>query len=142
MLLAKAQFLDDILVAVKIHSPQIVEQPSPLTNEFQKPPAGMVILLMDLKMICEIVDPVAEDGHLNFRRPGVALMKLETIDNVFFCVSLQNHFGYLLCFQLRVRTGEEPRASARGFFYRKSHLTQGPSAKPPWPFILALPGRA
>jgi hypothetical protein len=38
---------------------------------------------------------------------------------------------------------EEPRASARGFFYRKSHSTWGLSAlKPPWPFIPALPSGA
>jgi hypothetical protein len=38
---------------------------------------------------------------------------------------------------------QEPRASARGFFYRKSHSTWGLSAlKPPWPFIPALPSGA
>jgi hypothetical protein len=66
-LLAKTQFLNDTLIAVKIRSPQIIQQPSPLPNQFQEPPAGMVILLMDLEMICEIVDPVAENGYLNFR---------------------------------------------------------------------------
>jgi hypothetical protein len=40
-------------------------------------------------------------------------------------------------------SSEEPRASARGFFYRKSHSTWGLSAlKPPWPFIPALPSGA
>jgi hypothetical protein len=40
-------------------------------------------------------------------------------------------------------SSEEPRASARGFFYRKSHSTWGLSAlKPPWPFIPAVPSGA
>ena len=92
MLLAKTEFLNDALIAVKIRSSQIIQQPSPLSDQFQESAAGMVILLMDLEMISEIVDPVAENGYLNFRRAGVILMKLETMDNVFFCISLQNHF--------------------------------------------------
>src|SRR4030042_988862 len=81
----------------------------------------MVILLMDLKMISEIVDPVTENGYLNFRRAGVFLMQLETIDNDFFCVSLQNHFAYLLCFQLRVRSDKDslnPELILSGFHIR------------------------
>jgi hypothetical protein len=43
----------------------------------------------------------------------------------------------------RFKVCKEPRASARGFFYRKSHSTWGLSAlKPPWPFIPALPSGA
>ena len=38
-----------------------------LAHQFNQTTTGMVVLGMGFKMIGEITDPFAQDGHLNFR---------------------------------------------------------------------------
>jgi hypothetical protein len=64
-LLAYTQFLDQGSVFLNVFVLEIVEQTSPLTNQFQQSLTGMVILLADLEMLGEILDPSGQQGNLH-----------------------------------------------------------------------------
>jgi hypothetical protein len=91
LLLPEAEFLDDVLVPLHIGFPQIVKKPPPLADQFEKPSARMMVLLVDLEVIREIVDSIAQDGNLNFRGTRILLMKPETINNLSLGIWTQNH---------------------------------------------------
>jgi hypothetical protein len=44
----------------------------------------MVVLGMDLEMPRQVADSLAQDGHLNLRRPGIGVMHPVAIDNLLF----------------------------------------------------------
>jgi hypothetical protein len=60
---------------------EIIEETSPLTYQFQKPSPGMMILCMGLEMFGQIIDPLAQDGDLNLRRPRIGNMSLVFLDD-------------------------------------------------------------
>ncbi len=41
----------------------------------------MVILRVDFEVLCEVVDALAEESDLNFRRSGVAVMRFVIADD-------------------------------------------------------------
>jgi len=53
---------------------QVIEKATALSDHPQKAPAGMMILGMDLKMLGQIPDLFAQDGDLNLRRTGIAMV--------------------------------------------------------------------
>src|SRR4029079_7268315 len=59
-----------------------IEEAPSLTDEFQQPPAGAVILRVRLEMFREVVDALAQDGDLSFRRSGVLSVGLVAADDV------------------------------------------------------------
>jgi hypothetical protein len=67
MLLSKAQLIDDHSISVHFGLFQVVEKPSPLSHQFKQTPPGVMIPFVNLKMLCEIPDPFAEQGNLNLR---------------------------------------------------------------------------
>ena len=44
----------------------------------------MIVLLMDLEMLCKLVDPLREQRDLNLWRPGIAFVGLEITYYLFF----------------------------------------------------------
>jgi hypothetical protein len=81
VLLTYAEALDEIGVALGVFALEVIEQPPTLAYQFQQSPAGVMILCVDLEMLGEVVDPLAEERDLNFRRPGVAVVCLVCPDN-------------------------------------------------------------
>jgi hypothetical protein len=82
-LFSQSQALDDRTITLQILLLQVVQKPSALADEFQKPPAGMVVLFMLLEMIGQVRNPSAQQSHLNFRRTRIGYMQLEFTDNAF-----------------------------------------------------------
>ena len=60
LLLANAEFLDYVLVALGIVSLEVVEQAATLADHHQETAAGGVILLVRFEMIRQFADPLAE----------------------------------------------------------------------------------
>jgi hypothetical protein len=82
--------------------PEIVEKPSPLPYQLEETAAGVVILHVDLEVLREVLDPLAQQGYLNFRRASIGLMESELL-NLFFTLRLSNphlssvhHLSFLL----------------------------------------------
>jgi hypothetical protein len=63
--------LDNLAVAGLVSGLEISEKPASLTDELQQSSAGVMILLMHLKVRCELVDPLGKKSHLHFGRTGI-----------------------------------------------------------------------
>ena len=81
-LLADAEPVDQVGVAVACLSLQVVEQPATLADELQQPAARMVILRVGLEVFGQVVDALAEERNLNFRGAGIGVVSLVRADDV------------------------------------------------------------
>lgn len=68
----------DILVA------QVLEQPTPFTDQHQESTTRVVIFLVDLEMLGQIADSLREDRDLHFRGSRIAFMRGVLLDQAFF----------------------------------------------------------
>jgi hypothetical protein len=84
LLLSQAELLDQGPITVDIFVFQIVQEAAALTHQLDQSTTGMVVLGMDLKMIRQVTDPLAQDGHLDFCGAGVGFMQPVAIDNLLF----------------------------------------------------------
>jgi hypothetical protein len=67
VLLTNAEALDEFGVASGILALEIVEQATTLADELQQPTAGMMIFCVNLEVLGEVVDALAEECYLDFR---------------------------------------------------------------------------
>ena len=74
LLLAQTQLGNDGAVALDILLLEVVEQISSLTNHLQQTAAGVMVLLMNLHMLGQVVDPLGEDRDLHLCRTGIGLV--------------------------------------------------------------------
>jgi hypothetical protein len=88
-LLTNAQPLDQASISLEIIFSEIIEKPSPLADQLEESAAGVVILHVDLEVLREVFDALAQQGYLNLRRASIALMKFELLNN-FFSFRLSN----------------------------------------------------
>ena len=129
-LLPDAQPLDQTSISLVIVFPEIIEKPSPLTYQLEETPAGVVILDVDLEVLREMIDALAQQGNLNFRRARIGLMEFEMVNN-FFSLGLSNphlssvhhlsfffscHFSIILlcCCKAEHRRGPDAELLRRG----------------------------
>lgn len=94
---SQPQFLDNGPVTLYILFFDIIEQTTTLAHQHQQAAAGMMILFVNLEVIRQIGDPVAQKADLHFRRSGVAVMLFEPFNEVFFVLCCQYHW-FLLSF--------------------------------------------
>jgi len=87
LLLANAEFLDYVLIALGIVVLQVVEQATSLAHHHQETAAGGVILIVCLEMIRQLTDPFAKHRDLNLRAPGVLLVGAVSVNDVLFALS-------------------------------------------------------
>jgi len=84
-LFSEAEGLNECPIAIDILRLQIVQQPPSLAHQFQQSPSGMMIFLVDFKMLIEIADTVSQQSDLHLRRPGIGLVKLEPVNQLILC---------------------------------------------------------
>src|SRR6266487_6910640 len=94
-LLADVQSLDEIRVALGVFHLEVVEQPAALADEHQQSAARVVILCVGLEVLREVVDALAEDGHLHFRGASVSIVGLVTANELCLPILGQRHLRYL-----------------------------------------------
>ena len=61
-------------VTLDIFLLKIGEKITALSDKLQKTPARMVIVLVNLEMLCKMVDSVGQKGDLYLRRPSVGFV--------------------------------------------------------------------
>jgi hypothetical protein len=66
-LLANTEALDQLCVPLRVLALEIVEQATALANELQKTATGVVIFGVDLEVLGQVTDTLAEKRDLNFR---------------------------------------------------------------------------
>ncbi len=79
--LADAQLCDDRAVTLDIDLDEIVQQPAALTDHLVHAQTAVVVVGMGLEVLGELADALGEDGDLDFRRTGVALVGLVRLDD-------------------------------------------------------------
>src|SRR5262245_19732215 len=80
-LLADAEAFNQLGVPIGILALEIVEQAPALADKLQQATPRMMILRVDFEVLCKVVDALAEESDLNFRRSGVAVMRLIAADD-------------------------------------------------------------
>src|SRR5687768_10079518 len=80
VLLADAQPLDEAPIPVRVLALHVVEEAAPLPDQLQKPAARMMVLRVGLEMLGQVVDPLAQDGDLDFGRARVGTVGLVARD--------------------------------------------------------------
>ncbi len=77
-----AQLLDQAPVRLFTGPSQVLEQGPSLAHEQEKPAARVVVLLVDLEVLGDLPDPLAEEGHLDLGRSRVAVLPLVAPDDL------------------------------------------------------------
>src|SRR4051812_35847861 len=77
---AQAEAGDQRPITLYVVVADVVEQPATTANEHQESPSTVVVLLVDLQVVGELVDPLREQRHLHFRRPGVGVVDFVLAD--------------------------------------------------------------
>jgi hypothetical protein len=67
LLFSQAKSLDQSPVTFDISVLQIVQEAPALSHQLDQSSTGMVVLGMDLEVIRQVTDALAQDGHLYFR---------------------------------------------------------------------------
>src|SRR4030095_11248648 len=73
-LLADAETADQFRVPFRILALEVIEQSPPLADKLQQAAARVMVLCVNLEMLGEIVDALAEERHLYFRRSCIAVV--------------------------------------------------------------------
>ena len=76
-LAADTQLLDQRLVPLRAAAFQVIQKATPPGDHEQEATTRVMVFLVDLEMFRQLHDPVAEERHLHFWRPGVTLVRLE-----------------------------------------------------------------
>src|SRR4029078_5568084 len=74
LLLPDPELADELWVALRVLLLQVVEQASALPDQLQQAAARVVILRVGLEVLGQVVDALAQDGYLHFRRAGIGLV--------------------------------------------------------------------
>src|SRR5687767_5904326 len=87
LLAAQAELLDQGLVAIGAHAPQIIEQPAALAHQLEQAAAGMVVLLVRLEVERELVDPLRQQRDLHLGGAGVGAVGAVGLEDLAFLLS-------------------------------------------------------
>ena len=90
-LAADPETLNQGLVPLRRPALQIVQQTTPSSNHREQSPAGMMVFLVRLEVLCELENPLAEDRYLDLWRTAVSLVLLVLLDYLRFQISRQCH---------------------------------------------------
>ncbi len=73
-LLTDTESGDDRTVSLDVDLDEIVEHRAALTDHLEEAATGVVILLVDLEVLCQVVDSLGEKSDLNLGRTCVTLV--------------------------------------------------------------------
>ena len=73
-LLTDTESGDDRTISLDVDLDQIVEQRTALTDHLEEAAAGVMMLLVDLEVLGQVVDPLGKERDLNLGRTCVTLV--------------------------------------------------------------------
>ena len=83
-LAAEFQAFKHLLVLLEVMSLDIVEKLAPAAGHGDQSTTAVKILAMRPQVVGKVIDPLREQGNLDFRRTGVGVVRLEVSDNACF----------------------------------------------------------
>jgi len=90
-LTANAQTLNQVLVPFGVTAFQVFQKATPACDHRQQSTAGMMVLAVRLEMILELLDALAENRYLDFRRTDVCFMNAILRYYLLFRIGRQSH---------------------------------------------------
>ena len=85
ILVAQFQFLRDRLVTAQVRGLQVIEQAAALADHHQQPAARAVVLLVGLKMLGQMVDPLRQQRNLHICGTRVFVVRLKLFNRLCLC---------------------------------------------------------
>lgn len=90
-LLSDTEAVDQRPVPLFALAAQVVEHPSPLTDELEQTPARVVILDMGLEVLGQVGDPLRKERDLHLGRARVLRVARELGENILFPLRGKTH---------------------------------------------------
>jgi len=87
LLLADAEFLNDVFVTLGVVLLEVVEQATPLADQHEKAAAGTMVLLVGLEVLRKLTDALAQNRDLHFGAARVRTVDSVLLDNALFLIS-------------------------------------------------------
>jgi hypothetical protein len=79
-LLTNSQFLDHYTISAYILCLEVIQKTPALANHSQQASARMMVFGMNLEVLRQIVNSLAEEGNLHFRRTRIRIMSAVRVD--------------------------------------------------------------
>lgn len=98
ILLSDTQLRDAGTVTLNVLIHKVIKQTAALADHLQKSETTVVVLLVNLEVLCELVDALCKDCNLNLRRTCVGSMGAVALDNcclLVFCDHSMIPFHFL-----------------------------------------------
>ena len=96
-LATQSKALDQLQVTVTVFPAQVVQQFTTLVYHADQTTAGMMILLVDLKVTLQLVDVGAQQCNLHFWRAGIAISLLIILNDLCFFIGRKCHNSPHVC---------------------------------------------
>src|SRR4029453_5219438 len=93
--LADSELIRQDAVSLRVLLSEIFQKSATLADEHEQAAARVVILLMGLEVVGQPVDTLGQEGDLPFRWSGIAVVRLELLDEALLPVKGQPHAGIL-----------------------------------------------
>ena len=86
-LLADAEFLNDLFIALGIGLSEVVQQAATLADHHEEASPGGMVLLMRLEMLRQFTNTLTQDGDLDLRGTGIVVVSPVLVDQGGFFLS-------------------------------------------------------
>src|SRR5262245_56822820 len=93
---ANAQLVDERSIALGVLPSQILEEPPPLADEHQEPPARVVVFRVRLEVLREAVDALGQQRDLDLGGAGVLFVRPVLLDLALLTLESKRHGEVLL----------------------------------------------
>lgn len=90
-LLADAQRVDQVTVALFAAAPEVIEHPTALADQLEQAASRVVVFAVTLKVLGEVGNPFAEESDLDFGRTRVRLVLGELGDDFLLALRSEAH---------------------------------------------------
>src|SRR3981189_2817959 len=87
----QAKPVDQGAVALHVDLGPVLEQPAPPANQQQQSAPGVVVVLMQLQVLGQVGDPLAQQRDLGFWPAGVGVMQAVLAQNGFLLFGSERH---------------------------------------------------
>ena len=88
-LFSYSKLLDNFAVPIDIAPLQVIQKAPTFADHLQQTAARMVVFAMELKMLCQVSDLLAENRNLNLRGARIGHMELVVVDKTGFLFFIQ-----------------------------------------------------
>jgi hypothetical protein len=86
LLPSQTQLFDEGPVTFDVFAFQVIQEAPALTHQLDQTPPGVMVLGVDLEVVREVIDPLAQDSHLHLGGAGVHVMQPVPVDDFLFLI--------------------------------------------------------